>query len=195
MTSRVQHILLAGLILAGLVALAWDAVPLPDAQNRVTRLATAGLGFTSREAPLNEPEKSIYGSAQVVKRIYRVGRENLMAIIIDGARNRHAIHDPVYCFSGAGWVIAGERPLRLPGGAGSILSLHKDGDTREVVFWFSDGRVRHAQPARCWWQMALRRLTFGASGSDPVLVLVQPLNGAGTDWERLPMQLPGLFEF
>ena len=194
MTSRAQKNLLAGLVLAGLLAMAWDSVTLPDAQDRVSRLATAGLGFTSRELPLNETEKSIYGAAQVTKRIYRAGHENFEVIIIDGARNRHAVHDPAYCFRGAGWDITGDRPLNLPGGAGKILTLQKNGETRQAVFWFSDGLERHAQVSRCWWWVALRKLTFGSSGPAPVLVLVQPLNGGETDWELLPVQLPGLFE-
>lgn len=195
MTSRAQKILFAGLVLAGLLALVWDLVPLADAQDRVSRLALAGLGYTSRDVPLNETEKSIYGSAQVVKRFYRAGHENYVVVIIDGARNRHAVHDPAYCFRGAGWNIARASALALPGGTGTILTLQKGGDTREAVFWFSDGRERHAQVARCWWQSALRRLTFGASGPAPVLVLVQSLDGGNADWNRLPAQLPGLFEF
>lgn len=195
MNSRSQKILAAGLLVAVVLALVWDRVPLADAQNRVTHVATAGLGFASRELPLNDTEKSIYGAAQVVKRIYRVGREDFVVVIIDGVRNRHAVHDPAYCFRGAGWTIAGERPLNLPGGAGKILSLKKGNETREAGFWFSDGRERHAQVARGWWQAALRRLTLGTSGPAPVLVLVQPVDAGGTTWERLPAQLPALFEF
>lgn len=193
MNSRSRKFLLGGLLFAVVLALAWDLVPLPDAQSRVACLAPAGLGFTSREVPLNETEKSIFGAAQVVKRIYRAGRGNFVVVIIDGTRNRHAVHDPTYCFRGAGWSIAGERPLALPGGAGKILSLRKGNETREAVFWFSDGRERHAQVARCWWQSALRRLTFGASGPAPVLVLVQPLENDRTDWETLPVIIPMLF--
>ena len=194
MNSLSQKVLLGGLLLAVILAVAWDLVPLPDAQNRVARLAPSGLGFTSREVPLNETEKPIFGAAQVVKRIYRVGRENFIVVIIDGSRNRHAVHDPTYCFRGAGWTITGERALTLPGGAGKILSLRKGNETREAVFWFSDGQARHAQVTRCWWQSALRRLSFGASGPAPVLVLVQPLETDRTDWETLPATLPTLFE-
>ena len=194
MTTGARKILLAGLVLAGLLALAWDLIPLPDAHRRLAGLASGGLGFSSLDVPLNDTEKSIYGAAQVIKRIYHAGRVNLVVVIIDGARNRHAIHDPAYCFRGAGWNLAGERPLPLPGGAGKILSLQKGSETREAVFWFSDGRQRHAQVARCWWQTAWRRLTFGQSGPAPVLVLVQTLDGGSMDWERLPAQLPCLFE-
>ena len=194
MNSRSQRILLGGLLFAVTLALLWDLVPLPDAQNRVARLAPAGLGFTSRELPLNETEKSIFGAAQVTKRIYRAGREDFVIAIIDGTHNRHAVHDPTYCFRGAGWNVAGERPLTLPGGAGKILSLRKGNDMREAVFWFSDSRKRHAQVVRCWWQMVCRRMTFGWSGPEPVLVLVQPLNGSSSNWELMPAELPGLFE-
>ena len=193
MNARSQKILLGGLLFAVVLALAWDSVPLSDAQSRVARLAPDGLGFTSREVPLNETEKSIFGAAQVIKRIYRVGRKDFIIVIIDGTHNRHAVHDPTYCFRGAGWSIAGERPLALPGGVGKILSLRKGNETRAAVFWFSDGRERHAQVARGWWQSALRRLTFGASGPAPVLVLVQPLKNDQTDWETLPVTLPMLF--
>lgn len=195
MNSRSQSILLGSLLVAVLLASAWDMVPLPDAQSRVAGFASAGLGFNSREVPLSETEKSIFGAAQVVKRVYRVGREDFAIVIIDGARNRHALHDPAYCFRGAGWSITGEQPFTVPGGAGKILSLRKDGEAREAGFWFSNGRERYGRVARCWWQTALRRLTFGASGPSPVLVLVQPLDDRAADWEKLPAQLPCLFEF
>ena len=118
----------------------------------------------------------------------------MVLMVIDGARNRHAVHDPTYCFRGAGWEIAGDRPFELPGGTGKILSLHKGNETREAVYWFSDGCDRHAQVTRCWWQMALRRLTFGKSGPDPVLVLIQPLDNGEFDGRSLEIKLPQLFE-
>ena len=195
MTTRAQNVLFTGLFLAVVLAVAWDLVPLPDAQYRLSAFATTGLGFSSREMPLNDTEKSVYGAARVLKRVYRVNRQNLVVVVIDGARNRHAVHDPSYCFRGAGWTIGGDRALPLPGGSGKILTLQKGGETREAVFWFSDGRARYGSVARCWWQSALRRLTFGKSGPAPVLVVVQPLEGGTVDWDQLPAQLPGLFEF
>ncbi len=195
MNLRSPKIPAAALLLAVILAVVWDRVPLADAQDRVSHIVTAGLGFASREIPLNETEKSIFGAAKVFKRMYRVGREDFVVVIIDGAHNRHAVHDPSYCIRGAGWTITGQRPLPVPGGTATVLSLSKQGEAREAMFWFSDGRERHARVARCWWQMALRRLTFGASGPDPVLVLVQPLATGTANWERLPAQLPTLFDF
>ncbi len=195
MNPRAKKNLTAALVTAMLLAFLWDLVPLRDAQARVAALPASGLGFSSLNVPLNDTEKSIYGAAQVVKRIYRVGHRNFAVVIIDGTRNRHAVHDPTYCFRGAGWEIGNERELPVTGGAAKIILLQKGVETRTAAFWFSDGQSRHGSVARCWWQMACRRMTFGASGSQPVLVLVQPLDGGDVAWEVLPAQLPFLFEF
>jgi hypothetical protein len=194
MNPRTQKILTAALLAAIGLAFLWDLVPLPDAQARVNQLPMSGLGFTGLNVPLNETEKSIYGAAQVVKRIYRVGHRDFAVVIIDGTHNRHAVHDPTYCFRGAGWEISGERELSVPGGAAKIVTLQKGAETRTASFWFSDGQTRHGSVAWCWWQMACRRLTFGASGAQPVLALVQPLDGGDVSWEMLPAQLPFLLE-
>jgi hypothetical protein len=195
MNARTQKILIGGLILAMLLAFLWDLVPLRDAQARLADLPVAGLGFSSLALPLNETEKSIFGAAQVVKRVYRVGRRNFAVVIIDGTRNRHAVHDPTYCFRGAGWEISGERELPVTGGVGKIVTLQKGVEMRTAAYWFSDGQTRHSSVARCWWQMACRRMTFGASGPQPLLMLVQPLDGGDVNWDMLPTQLPFMFDF
>ena len=195
MNPRANKLLSLALLAAVLLAFLWDLVPLRDAAGRLAVLPAAGLGFTSVTVPLSDTEKAIFGAAQVVKRIYRVGRKNFAVVIIDGARNRHAVHDPTYCFRGAGWIISGARELPVPGGAIKIVTLQKSTETRTAGIWFSDGQHRHASVARCWWQMACRRLTFGASGPEPLLVLAQPLDPGETSWEMVSAQLPFLFEF
>jgi len=194
MNPQSKKILAAGLVAAVLLALLWDLLPLRDAQARVAALPASGLGFSSLNVPLNNTEKSIFGTAQVLKRIYRVGHRNFAVVIIDGTRNRHAVHDPTYCFRGAGWEICNERELSVTGGAAKIVTLQKGAETRTAAFWFSDGQIRHGSVARCWWQMACRRMTFGAASSPPVLVLVQPLDAGGSTWDKLMTQLPFLFD-
>lgn len=195
MNPQTKKILTVALCAAVLLALLWDLIPLRDAQARIATLPAAGLGFSSLNVPLNATEKSIFGAAQVVKRIYRVGHRNFAVVIIDGARNRHAVHDPTYCFAGAGWNIAGQRDMPVTGGVANIVTLQKNAEMRTAAFWFSDGVIRHGSVAHCWWQMACRRMTFGASGPEPVLVLVQPLDAGEVVWELLPAQLPFLFDF
>ncbi|HEY4414705.1 MAG TPA: exosortase-associated EpsI family protein [Verrucomicrobiae bacterium] len=193
MNHRAKKILTVALLAAVVLAVIWDQIPLRDAQARIAGLPVAGLGFSSVDVPLNDTEKSIFGAARVVKRIYRIDRRNFMVVIIDGARNRHAVHDPTYCFRSAGWNIRGENTFPVPDGVAAALTLQRDGETRPAAYWFSDRQSRHGSVVRCWWQMACRRMTFGASGPDPVLVVVQPLDAKAVAWDLLPVQLPFLF--
>jgi hypothetical protein len=194
MNPRTRKFLGVALLLAVLLALLWDLIPLRDAQARVALMPSSGLGFTSLNVPLNETEKSIFGPALVTKRVYRVSRKNFLVVIIDGARNRHAVHDPTYCFHGAGWTLQGGRDMTVPGGTAKIVFMQKGMEVRSAAFWFSDGQTRHGNIMRCWWQMACRRLTFGASGAESVLVLVQPLDDGEAVWGLLSAQLGFLFD-
>lgn len=184
------------LLLAAALALslAWEWVPLGDASARLDRLPLVGLGFAGREVPLSAVEAGVYRDARVVKRIYQAGSQRTVAIILDGSRNRHAIHDPAYCFHGAGWTTQAERSVAIPGGEAKLATLVKNGQVAEAVYWFSDGRRRHASAPRYWWQTTLRRVTLGRSGAEPVLVVLQPVTGETVRWDDLFRQLPALFD-
>lgn len=195
MTRPARKRLATALVLAVVVSVIWDRIPLGDASARTARLPKQGLGFASRDLPLSEVERGIFGDARVTKRLYRVRHDGLVITIIDGSRNRHAVHDPTYCFRGAGWSIEARSSLPIPGGEAAWMRLRRGQETREAVFWITDGRTRHASTARGWAQTVLRRLTLGASGPEPVLVILQPWELARIDWDRLPDRLPGLFAF
>lgn len=196
MKFRPRQLLAAGLVLALALAFIWERVPLGDAQERVRRLPPEGFGFASRDLPLSEAEREIFGAATVTKRLYQLGRERFTLVIVDGSKNRHAVHDPTYCFRGAGWRIEGREGVSVPGGQIARLRLRKGDQRREAAYWISNGVVRHSSAARCWWQTGMRRLTLGGSGPEPVLVLVQPVEGSELlDPGRLPERLPELFTF
>lgn len=194
MNPKLRRWLSVLLGLAIVMALAWDRIPLADASDRIARLPMEGLGFAARDLPLSETERSVFGAAKVTKRLYQVGREQWVVVLIDGTANRHAIHDPTYCFRGAGWKIAAQQALTVPGGEAARLTLTNDREQREALYWISDGRARHTQPPRYWGQTALRRLTLGRSGPEPVLVLVQANRSGSVNWEELPNRLPALFD-
>ncbi len=194
MNPRLRRWLSILLGVAIVLALVWDRIPLADASARLARLPEQGLGFASREIPLNDAERSIYGTAKVTKRLYQLGREQWVVVVIDGTANRHAIHDPTYCFRGGGWNVLAQEPLAIPGGEAAHLTLGNDREQRQALYWISDGRTRHASPTRYWRQTALRRLTLGQSGPEPVLVLVQPNRAGAVAWDQLPNRLPALFD-
>lgn len=179
-------------ILGGAVAitLVWELAPLPDASIRLEQLPREGLGFASTEVALSPVEAGVYREARIVKRFYCVGHDRLVIAVIDGSRNRHAVHDPAYCFRGGGWRVAAEHSFALPGGSARQVLLQRGGEQREALYWFTDGALRHYSALRYWWQTAFRRLTFGAGGGEPVLVVVQP-EGA-VEWDDLFRRLPDL---
>ena len=145
---------------AALIAALWQFGPLPDAGNRLDRFSAVmkqgGSNFRAQPLPKTEAERAVYGAARVVKEAVAVrGEEPFRVTVIDGSRNRHAIHAPAYCFRGAGWQIVAQSDLPLS--------------------------------ARFWMQTALRRMTRGHTGSEPVLVVLEPLAGgaAPPDWRNV----------
>ena len=194
MKSWTKQILWAALGVAVLLSLLWELAPLPDAGARLDALPMQGLNFAGREVPLSPIEELTYHPARVLKRIYRVGRQHVEVLVLDGSRNRHAVHDPLYCFRGAGWRVSGTREIELPGGHARWVQLTKGGNTAEALCWISDGVLRHLSAPRYWLQTTLRRLTFGRSGPEPVLVVMQPLGGGTVVWERLLQEFPALLE-
>jgi hypothetical protein len=194
MNPLAKKILWLALALAVGLSLVWQFVPLRDAGARLDAMPLRGFGFSGRDLPLAEVETSIYQPARVLKRFYQVGRQQVILIAIDGSRNRHAIHDPTFCFRGAGWTIGNARDIPVAGGYARLLSLRKDGRSVEAMYWMSDGHSRHASTLRYWWQTTLRRLTLGRSGDEPVLFVLQPANADSLQWELLLSQFPALLE-
>ena len=176
-TPKRRYGLWALLGLVAVVALAWDWIPLPDAAKRIQSLPLNGPGFTGQELDWTEAEKSVLKGANAVKRLYRVGETSFVLTAIDGGSNRHAAHDPYYCFRGAGWKPASEKkiPFSPEGGEMVWLQLDRKGDRTEALFWFSNGVDRYVEPTRFWKESFLRRLTFGASGPPSILVTLQPV--------------------
>lgn len=180
---------LAVVMLLGVV---WERVALPDAAVRLRQLPLKGLGFVGQELPLKEVERKVFGKADVVNRVYAARGQKFVLTIIDGTGDRHAVHDPLYCFKGAGWSVAGREAVRITGGEAALLQLRRQDRDASALIWFSDGRERHASALRYWWQTTLRRVTLGASGEEPVLIILQPAEGRSLNWEQIFSALPAL---
>jgi hypothetical protein len=188
----------AGLfIVAAVLTLAWSTYPLPDdAQDRLRALPASGFHFSSRELPLAPDEAAALDKARVLKRLYQVGDQCFVLMVVDGASNRHAVHDPVYCFRGAGWTVQDRAAYAIRGGSAALLTLVRgDGEHQQVMFWITNDEARFAQPLRYWWQATLRRITFGRSGPQPVLVILQPSVRGSFDWHKLMENFPELLDF
>jgi Protein of unknown function (DUF3485) len=167
----------------------WDLYPLPPATKRLDDIPKRGPGFFSRKVPLTPAERAVLGPVGIVHREYRWHDHDFYLSVIDGTRNRHAVHDPSYCFRGAGWNILSRKEIHLPGGKATWFRITRSGREAEAVFWFSDGLVRYPSVFTYWWETALRRLTLGHSGPEPVLVVLQAYGREPPDWGPLLRQL------
>jgi hypothetical protein len=186
LSKRITVVILWGaLAVVAAMTLLWEFVPLKTSRARLENFPTRSFGFASREIPLSEGEKSIFGKADVLKRVYQVGGQRVVTQIVDGTNDRHAVHDPMHCFRGAGWELTRGVDLPVGGGAARQITLQRGNQTAEAMYWFSNGQSRHASAMRCWWQTSLRRMTFGHSGDEPLLIILQPLSGENLDWPKL----------
>lgn len=181
------------LIASTALTVTWSAFPLAGAEERLGALPRSGLGFASMEIPLTGEEDAVLGRVHVIKRLYQVRDQRFVLTVIDGAADRHAVHDPLYCFRGAGWQVLARERFAVPGGSAALLKLSKGNENREALFWISDDETRHAEPMRYWWQTTLRRLTFGHSGAEPVLMIAQPYQAERVSWKNLAADFPQMF--
>jgi hypothetical protein len=170
------------LILTIVIGGLWQFFPLPTAQGRLNKLPLNGSTFTGQDVPLAHWEEQFFANVNMVKRIYKVNGSNYFVSILDGSNNRHVVHDPYYCFRGAGWTIDSEKSYSLPTGDAKIVDISKGNEKRTAIFWFSDKETSYTSSLRYWLQTTLRRLTFGASGPEPILIMIQPLDAGTVDW-------------
>lgn len=194
MHGRTKIILWIALVFSIAFGGAVKLFPLHIEQNRLQRLPFSGSLFSSQQLPLSTSELSFFGQAKVIKRFYRYGKHNFIMIVVDGSENRHAIHDPLYCLRGAGWEINSRETISVDGGRADLLRLSWHGFNREAIFWFSDGMTRHASIIRYWMQATLRRLLFGLSDPEPVMVILQSADNENPDWRSILDQCGFLFE-
>ena len=182
----------------GLAVLAgglWQLYPLSDAAERLEALPRRGLFFASEDLPVSETEAKIYAGATVVKRLAQVRGQQVVLTLIDGTGNRHAVHDPLFCFRGAGWDVEGESPMAVEWGEARRVQLSRRGERTDAVYWFTDGDRAFGSAMEYWGRTTLRRVTLGASGEEPVLVVITPATDVPVDWDALLAAWPELGAF
>ena len=182
------------LILAALLTFVWPMIPVPSAAKRLAAIATSSPDFQSRQLEINATDRAFLGKAEAVQSLIAMrGGGRLVLTVIDGSRNRHAVHDPNYCFSGAGWQVHAHDVVKVPSGNATWLSLAKDAQSTEALWFFDDGKHQFVSPVEYWLATACRRATLGHSGAEPVLVSLRSLPGEPVNWDRVrQILLPAL---
>jgi hypothetical protein len=149
-------------------------------------LPLSGPGYVGNNVPLNEFEEKTFKGVSVLKRIYRINNENYLITVLDGTHDRHIVHDPYYCFTGSGWEIEKQKEIPLGDGKGTELVLHRGSKMRAALFWFSDGTIPFGSPLEYWWKSTLRRISFGKSGQEPLLIMIQPIDSIShVNWKEV----------
>lgn len=193
MKNPSKKLLWAALLATVLACVILDLRPRGGGPSRLTSLPMKGLGYTGRDLPLNEAETAVFQKAFVLKRLYQIGPNRIVLLAVDGSGDRHAIHDPLYCFRGAGWAVTSEHPFPIPGGNGKILKLAKGSQTAEALCWFTNGENRHDSAGKAWWQSVAARFGSGGARKTPALLLLQPAAGGVVDWREALASFPELF--
>jgi hypothetical protein len=178
-----------GLLAAMACGTLWSFNRLPDASARLAEIPRRGPHFESSDVPLTETEREAFARVSLVHRLYRFEGREFYVTVIDGTHDRHVVHDPRYCFQGAGWHVLEEARVPLTGGEATWMRGGQEARELQAVFWFSDGKTRHASPLRYWWQSTLRRLSLGRSGPEPVLIVVQSFGNDQPVWPELAQKV------
>lgn len=176
----------------GLLVLESRYTPPGVSETRLNSLPLSGPGFIGHNIAFNTAEVAFIGPAHALKRSYNLSGIPTTIILIDGTLNRHAVHDPSYCYKGMGYTILKEEALPINGGHGRLLKLEKAGEHRTVAFWFTDGHTHHASLPLYILQTALHRLTFGLMGEPPLLVMVEPASSTPLNWSTYLQKFPAL---
>jgi Protein of unknown function (DUF3485) len=186
MSTVTKKVLWVCLIVAILLGFIWQLYPLQDAQARIETLPLSGHDYVGKDVPMTEFEQKFFKGVNVIKRIYRIDNYYYFITVLDGTHNRHVVHDPYYCFTGSGWDIVKKKEIPIKDGSAEDLIISKNGREKTAIFWFSNGAENYSSPFKYWIQATMRRLTFGLSGQEPVLIMIQPLDTTtDVNWKQI----------
>ncbi|MCC5023389.1 MAG: exosortase-associated EpsI family protein [Candidatus Synoicihabitans palmerolidicus] len=156
-------------------------------------VAAAGGGMVrSQDVAVSDVEQQIYAGATVLKRVAQVRGPQVVLTIIDGTKNRHAVHDPLFCFRGAGWEVLDQHVMPVEIGEATRVTLSRRGEQAEALYWFTEGEHALGSAMTYWWRTTLRRVTLGASGQEPVLVVLTSVDERSVNREALLAAWPEL---
>ncbi|MEN9975554.1 MAG: hypothetical protein RLZZ282_1560 [Verrucomicrobiota bacterium] len=189
-----RFILWTALLGTATLTLLWPAIPIPNAQARIASIPCSSSDFKSSPIKLSDADREQLGKAHAIQRLIETRNgDRLILTVIDGSDNRHAVHDPSYCFAGANWKLLTKTTVKVPSGDATWLALSHDDKTTHVLWFFDDGKHQFSSPFHYWLATSLRRATLGRSGDEPILVSLRSFPDAKVNWDRIrQILLPAL---
>lgn len=179
---------------SAIVTVIWPMIPVAPAKSRLVAVSGNHRVYQIRAVDLTAEDKAFLGKAKAAQYLITMrSGGHLVLTVIDGTENRHAVHDPAYCFSGGGWKIREKRTITVSSGEATLITLTQGSQTAEALWFFDDGKQQFTSPFDYWFKTSCRRMTLGRSGSEPVLVTLRSLTGEPVDWDRVrQILLPSL---
>jgi|GEM_PF-5180382 len=175
-----------------LFLLLWVLIPIQNSQDRIeTTLQTVG-GY---RLPNSEGEKQFYKNVLLYKQKVFIQQKPISLIILDATHNRHVVHDPLFCFQGAGWRVTEKKEVQLPHnkGAAKLIYMSRGNEKKEFLYWFSDRKSCFHSFLTHWLKTTWRRLSFGLLSDEPLLIFLEKSGLNAPEWETILEQLPDLF--
>lgn len=166
----------------------WSRTKPPSAQDRIDSVPNKGLTFKLTRIPWSRNELNTLQEAGGSKWHCQMAGDEIVLVVIDGAQNMHAIHDPAFCFRGAGFDVVRESDVPLSGGVGRQVELKSENEKRELVYWFSDTRTRYHSLLNFRLQTAFSRLN--ANQRTPLMILLYGRHRTPDQWASLVDVLP-----
>ncbi len=189
-----KHFLWLSFGISVALTLIWPNIPLKSASARLHAVPSHGPDFRTRQVDISPADRRLLGEAEATQYLVTTkSGSRLLLTLIDGTNNRHAVHDPTYCFVGNGWEIKRRETVTTPLGQAAWISLQNHQRQSDVMWFFDNGKKQFESPVEYWFQSALRRLSLGKSGDEAILVSLRSLPNEPVDWTRVrEIMLPAL---
>src|SRR5437868_13581801 len=130
------HLWLVAIVSIGCGA-AWSVHPLEGAVDRLQEVPLVRGQFHGQDISLTDRERIVLGRVDLLHREYTSPFRSVYVTVIDGSKDRHAVHDPRYCLQGAGWKLLNEEKRPVVGGESTWITAERDGHRAEAVFLFT----------------------------------------------------------
>lgn len=183
------------LVAAIALSMLWPRLPMAGDPEPLASIPREGFGLKSRDVELSALEQKWLAGAAGLKRIFSHANQLWLLAVTDGTKNRQAVHDPTYCFLGEGWKITAKSEIPLAGGSATLVTMSRNGESSQAIYWFYDGETPFASVPEFWIKSTVRRITRGLSGPEPLLFILRPVGPPPENWiaaasEAAPLFLP-----
>jgi EpsI family protein len=93
------------------------------------------------DVPKTDDDQKRADIGDLVIREYSSNKNSLYLVAIQERGDRHRVHSPINCYTGAGWTLLEKREIVLAGGKTvRRLFMNKDNSFRLVYYWFTNGK-------------------------------------------------------